>query len=34
MKLAQNGQQLVLKEYTWEKNAARVVEHIENMRGR
>jgi len=32
MELAQNGQQLVLNEYTWEINARRVVEHIENRR--
>jgi len=29
--IAQNGQRLVLKEYTWEKNAERVVAHIQRM---
>jgi glycosyltransferase involved in cell wall biosynthesis len=30
-KLGSNGQQLVLNEYTWVKNAERVVEHIQNV---
>ena len=30
--LAENGRQLVLKEYTWEKNAERLVEHIQRTR--
>ena len=30
--LSRRGQQLVLEEYTWEKNAQRVVSHIQNMR--
>ena len=32
--LARSGQQLVLNEYTWEKNAERVVGHIQSMRSR
>ena len=31
IKLSGNGQQLVLSEYTWAKNAERVVEHIQNV---
>jgi glycosyltransferase involved in cell wall biosynthesis len=30
--LAHNGQQLVLENYTWEKNAERVLEHVESLR--
>lgn len=30
--MAQNGQRLVLKEYTWKKNTERVVAHIQGMR--
>jgi len=30
--LSNNGRQLVLNEYTWGKNAERVVEHIQNIR--
>jgi len=30
--LAHNGQQLVLDNYTWEKNAERVLEHVESLR--
>ncbi|MFQ5642238.1 MAG: glycosyltransferase family 4 protein [Thiogranum sp.] len=32
MELARNGQRLVLGEYTWEKNAERVVGHIDAIR--
>ncbi|MFC1771777.1 glycosyltransferase family 4 protein [Pseudomonadota bacterium] len=31
--LAENGQKLVLNKYTWKKNAERVVQHIQNVRG-
>ncbi len=31
-KLGKNGRRLVLGEYTWQKNAERVIEHIENIR--
>ena len=30
--LSENGRRLVLKEYTWEKNAQRVVDHIKSLR--
>jgi len=33
-KLRDNGRHLVLKEYTWEKNAERVVGHIQKARTR
>jgi glycosyltransferase involved in cell wall biosynthesis len=29
--LALNGRRLVLNEYTWKKNAERVVNHVQNM---
>jgi len=32
--LADSGKQLVLNEYTWERNAEKVVEHIQSRRGR
>ena len=31
-RLSNNGRRLVLSEYTWRKNAERVVEHIQNIR--
>ena len=30
--LSRNGRQLVLDEYTWEKNAERVISHIQRVR--
>ena len=32
IELSHNGQRLVLNQYTWKKNAERVVGHIQNMR--
>jgi glycosyltransferase involved in cell wall biosynthesis len=32
MKLGQAGQRLVLSEYTWTRNAERVIKHIQEMR--